>query len=52
MTVPEATALLRLSRSTLYRHVASGLIPSSRIGRRVLLHVDTVCALAPAAVTR
>jgi excisionase family DNA binding protein len=35
LSVPEAAAILRVSRNLLYAEVASGRIPSVRIGRTV-----------------
>ena len=37
MTIPEAAALLDVSRSAAYRAVARGEIPTIRIGRRLLV---------------
>ena len=37
MTIPEAAELLGVSRSAGYRAVASGEIPTIRIGRRLLV---------------
>jgi len=37
MTIPEAAALLGISRSAAYRAVTRGEIPSVRIGRRLLV---------------
>jgi excisionase family DNA binding protein len=36
LTVPEAASLLRVSRALAYRMVATGEIPSVRIGQRVV----------------
>ncbi len=37
LTLPEAADFLRISRSALYRHMTSGLIPARKLGRRVLV---------------
>jgi excisionase family DNA binding protein len=37
MSIPAAAALLGISRSAGYRAVASGQIPTIRIGRRLLV---------------
>ena len=37
LTVEETAELLRISRSSAYEGIASGEIPSVRIGRRILI---------------
>ena len=36
-TVPEVRKMLRLAKSTVYRYVKTGVIPSVRIGNKILV---------------
>ena len=40
LTVPEAAALLRISRNHAYDLVAQGVLPFIRLGRRILIPRD------------
>ena len=40
LTVPEAAALLRISRNLAYELVAQGVLPSIRLGRRIRIPRD------------
>ncbi len=40
LTVPEAAVLLRISRNHAYDLVAQGVLPSIRLGRRILIPRD------------
>ncbi len=44
-TVPEAGMMLRVSRSTVYRLIAQGELPSFRIGARRLIPREAITAL-------
>ncbi len=37
LTVPEAAAILRVGRTTLFDAIARGEVPAIRVGRRVLV---------------
>lgn len=40
LTISEATAVMRLSRNTLYQLVAEGVVPHRRLGRSIHIHRD------------
>ena len=40
LTVPEVAKLLRISRNLVYELVAQGVLPSIRLGRRILVPRD------------
>jgi excisionase family DNA binding protein len=42
LTVPEACNVLRISRPTLYRHVAAGKLTALKVGARTLFRSDEV----------
>ena len=48
LTVREAVALLRVSRTTIYDAVADGRIPAIRYGRAIRLDADVVAAILDA----
>jgi len=52
LTVEEAGRLLGLSRPTAYQAVATGEIPSIRIGRRILVPVAALTKLLESAGTK
>lgn len=47
MTVAEALRMIRMSRTTLYRHIREGRIAAVTGAGRIRLHIGTVRALAP-----
>jgi excisionase family DNA binding protein len=46
LTVQESAALLRINVETVRRHIAAGLLPAVRIGRRVRIRREDLEALA------
>jgi excisionase family DNA binding protein len=40
LTVPEVAGILRVSRATVYRHVADGTLPAVRLGDSGSIRVD------------
>ena len=51
VSVPEAARIVGIGRSTLYEHVRAGLVPSVRIGRRVVIPTEVIEALFRSALT-
>ena len=51
VSVPEAARIVGIGRSTLYEHVRAGLVPSVRIGRRVVIPTEVIEALFRSAST-
>ena len=45
LTVPEASAVLRLSQRQVWRLISDGRLPASRVGRRVLIKPESIVAL-------
>jgi excisionase family DNA binding protein len=45
MTVREVAEVLRLSQRQVWRLIADGRLPASRVGRRVLIKPESVVAL-------
>jgi excisionase family DNA binding protein len=45
-SVPEAVKMLSVGRSTLYRLIKDGRLETVKIGRRTLIRIDSIKALA------
>jgi excisionase family DNA binding protein len=45
-SIPEAVRMLSVGRSTLYRLISDGKLETVKIGRRTLIRVDSIKALA------
>ena len=45
LTVPEVSAVLRLSQRQVWRLISDGRLPASRVGRRVLIKPESIVAL-------
>lgn len=45
VSIKEASELLGLGRTTIYRMVGEGQLTTAKIGRRTLVHMDTITAI-------
>jgi excisionase family DNA binding protein len=45
ITVPEVSALLKLSDQTVWRYIKDGKLPGRKVGRQYLVPVDAVEAM-------
>ena len=48
-SIPEATRMLSVGRSTLYRLISDGKLQTVKIGRRTLIRMDSIQSLASGA---
>ena len=51
VSVPEAARIVGIGRSTLYEHVRTGLVPSLRIGGRVVIPTEVIETFLQSALT-